>query len=112
MALKDLPQFKMESQEVQNLQDNVFKYVKQLNPVVLDGIFLEKIVSNGTLVDIVIQTTTTLVPHGLGRKIQGWQIVDTLSDSRIWRDATSTADMTKFLPLKASSPVTIKLWVF
>jgi hypothetical protein len=112
MSLKDLPQLKMESAETQNLQDNVFKYVKQLNPIVLDGILLEKITSGGNQIDITIGTATTLVPHGLGRKIQGWQVVDTLADARIWRDSTSTADLARFLPLRASASVTIKLWVF
>lgn len=112
MSLKDLPQLKMESAEVQNLQDNVFKYVKQLNTTVLDGILLEQITSSGNQVNIVVGTSTTLIPHGLGRKIQGWQVVDTLADARIWRDSTSTADLDRFLPLRASASVTIKLWVF
>ena len=112
MSLKDLSQIKMESQEVQTLQDNVFKYLRQLNTTILDGILLEKIPSGGNQIEIVIGTSTTLVPHGLGRKIQGWQVVDTLADARIWRDPASTADLEKFLPLIASASVTIKLWVF
>lgn len=84
-------------------QENVAQYLGQLNGKLLGG---------NEVKDVVIGTSTTLVPHELTRAFQGWHLVDIQGDARVWRDTTSTADKTKFLPLKASASVTVSLWVF
>lgn len=112
MALKDFQRIDAEDKTLVKVQENVDKYLRQINPTVNDGLFLEKIKSGSTLIDITIGTSTTLVPHGLGRIFQGWHLLDIQADARVWRDATSTSDPTKFLPLKASASVVVKLWVF
>lgn len=103
MALKDFQKFDSDDREIVKLQENVSKVFKQLNPAVFDGVYLG---------EFTISTSTTLVPHGLARKYQGWHLLDIQDDARVWRDSTSTADNTKFLPLRASANVVVRLWVF
>ena len=103
LALSNFKTIKSEDADTMSLQGNVREYVNQLNNVILSG----RIVSS-----VVIGTSTTLVPHELARSYQGWHLVDLQGDARVWRDATSTADTTRFLPLRASSSVTVSLWVF
>lgn len=108
MALKEFKYIQSTSPEVNKVQDNLRNYLLQLNKLTLSGNLLDKTGED----PIVIGTTTTLVPHGLGRRIMGWHLVDIQGDARVWRDDTSTANEELFLPLKASASVTIKLWVF
>jgi hypothetical protein len=58
-----------------------------------------------------IGTSTTLVPHGLGRRFRRWHLADLRGDARVWRDTASTADPALYLPLRASSAVTVTLIV-
>lgn len=112
MALKDLRIIQTEDQELSRIQDSTKNYLSQLNRFTLSGNFLEKIGPPDNLQEITIGTSTTLVPHGLGRKFVGWHLLDLQGDSRVWRDPSSTADLSLYLPLKASSAVKVKLWVF
>ena len=112
MALKDFKLIQSGDEDIQKVQSNLRSFFNQFNGVILSGNLLEKIGTPGNLVDIVIQTTTTLVPHGLGRSFSGWHLVDIQGDARVWRDTSSTADNERFLPLRASAQVTVKLWVF
>lgn len=59
-----------------------------------------------------LSASTVLVPHGLGRAVRSWKVVDVTGDTRIWRDATSTAPADAFLALKCSSNCTVKLEVW
>lgn len=56
--------------------------------------------------------TTTLVEHKLGRAYRGWRVSDTTAAATIYRDTTSTADTTRYLPLVASAATTVSLEVF
>lgn len=103
MALKKFKKIDFKDKDVSKFQDSVDEYLNQLNAVVLDGIILT---------DVLIGTTTTEISHKLGRNFQGWHLLDIHGDARVWRDTSSTADLTKFLPLKASASVTVSLWVF
>lgn len=103
MALSKLKLIKSDDTELMGLQGNVREFINQLNEETLSGRILK---------DVVIGTSTTLVSHLLGRGYQGWHLLDIRGDSRVWRDATSTADNELFLPLVASSSVTVNLWVF
>lgn len=113
MALKDFKRVDIKERILAQFQENIHLYLNQLNNKVLGGTFLSQIKnSEGKLVSIVIDTTTTLIPHGLSRQYQGWHLLDIQGDARVWRDTSSTSDGTKFLPLKASASVTVSLWVF
>lgn len=61
-----------------------------------------------TVKQVALSTTTTLVPHRLGKQPVGWQISDQNAQADIWRDATLpvTGDT---IPLKASAAVTVDL---
>lgn len=112
MALKDFKTIESSDLELMKVQENLLTYFRQLNPVTLSGLYLKTIQSSGSAIDITIGTSTTNVPHGLGRQFQGWHLLDLQGDARVWRDTTSTADGTRFLPLKASTSVKVSLWVF
>ena len=51
------------------------------------------------------------VEHKLGKTIRTWRVVDTTNAAMVWRIATSTADLTKYLPLGTTANTTIKLEV-
>lgn len=59
-----------------------------------------------------LSASTVLVPHGLGRAVRSWKVVDLSADARVWRDATSTAPADTFLPLKCSANCTVRLEVW
>ena len=113
MALRAFKTIDIKDRVLTQLQENVQQFLNQLNKTTLNGLFLEKIKNaSGSLIDITIGTSETLVPHGLTREFRGWHIVDIQGDARVWRVASSSADLHLFLPLRASSSVTVKLWVF
>lgn len=103
VAIKEFKRIDTESRELNKIQDNIKEWCNQVNKTFNDGIILD---------EASVGTTTVLIEHKLGRMIQGWGIVDINADARVWRDATSTADLTRFLPLKASASATIKLYVY
>lgn len=103
MALKAFKKTEFNDKDLTKFQTNIQEFLNQLNPILLDG----RILSN-----IPIGTTTTEVPHGLTRSFQGYFVIDQQASAVIWRDTTSVADQSKFLPLKASAAVTVSLWVF
>lgn len=111
MALKEFKRIDSKDSVITKLQENIYAFLKQLNPITLNGLFLDKTIGVDPI-DITIGTSTTLVSHGLGRAYQGWHLADLQGDARVWRDTTSTADETIYLPLRASTSVTVKLWVF
>ena len=59
-----------------------------------------------------LAASTVLVEHTLGRAYRGWRVVDKNANATVWRDTTSTADATLFLPLACSANVTVDLEVF
>jgi hypothetical protein len=104
MALTDLKLIQANLPEVNKLQENVKNFVAQLNGQLLSGNILSSIALDAA--------ATVDVPHQLGRAYQGWIVLDQDGSAIIWRDASSTSDRAKFLPLKTSADVTINLWVF
>lgn len=64
------------------------------------------------LTEMSLTTGTNLVPHRLGRRVVGWQVVDIDAVATIYRDDTSTVEPTKFLPLVVSANCTVRLLVF
>ena len=95
---------KEHSEDLSRLQD--------ILQVVLDALTDKDLLDYAILEDQVIGTSTTLVSHRLGRKYRWWIVVDKNADARVWRDTTSTADTSTYLPLKASAEVTADILVF
>lgn len=59
-----------------------------------------------------LSASTVLVPHGLGRPVRSWKVVDLNADARVWRDTASAAPNTSFLALKCSANCTVRLEVW
>ena len=57
---------------------------------------------------VALSTTSTRVPHSLGRIPLGWQILDKNAHADVWRD-TSQATTNDAIFLKASAAVTVDL---
>lgn len=59
-----------------------------------------------------LSASTVLVPHGLGRAVRSWRVMDVTVDTRVWRDASSTSPAATFLALKCSTNCTVRLEVW
>jgi hypothetical protein len=103
MALKAFKKVDFKDKDISKFQSNVQEFLGQFNTVLNNGLILE---------NLSVGTTTVDIPHLLGRSYQGWHLLDIDADARVWRDSTSSANSSKFLPLKASASATIKIWVF
>jgi len=92
------------SSNLEQLQDRIETFTRQLTA--------QPGLDTRLIANIAVSTTVVLVEHGLGRAFQGWRVVDINANVVVYRDSSSTADLTKFLPIKASDNATIKLEVF
>jgi hypothetical protein len=103
------------NEELNRVQDGIVPVLNALLTVpVLNSRLVETIPYNGTEIPIVLNTTFGNIPHRLGRRARGWIVIDQNADATVWRDTTPGAnpDETKFLRLRASAAVTVKLLVF
>lgn len=78
-------------------------WAASLNPVLANPILSGKALT-ATLIDGI-----TTIPHGLGRLMQGWFIIDINESANIYR---SQPFNTSTLTLTSSGAVTVNLWVF
>jgi hypothetical protein len=96
-----LPLFKSEDQAVQLMQA---KWKSELDPILslpfLSGLLIK---------DVDLINGVTVVNHRLGRKLQGWFIVDVDAGVDIYRSAPLN-DRT--LTLTSGADCTVSLWVF
>jgi hypothetical protein len=86
------------------LQDNVADAISEVikNPLL-----------NGRLIENVgLGTTVNNVEHKLNRKLTGYLIVSVSAPVTIHDDLTTVAKPELYLPLTASAPCVVKLWVF
>lgn len=67
---------------------------------ILDGVLLE---------DVELSATAKRVYHNLGRTVNGFWVVWSDADSRVWVDGLNTS---AFIELAANASVTVNLWVF
>ncbi len=102
MANKAFKKTYTENQDLNNMQENVEEVVAPLlkNPL-LDG----QVLSN-----IELTTGSNSISHKLGRKLQGWLIVDKDDVADVYRETSPTPTLT--LVLNSSANVTISLYVF
>lgn len=79
-------------------------WASQLNPL------LAQPMSSGLILkDVALISGTTVVNHLLGRKIQGWFVVDSNAAATVYRSAAKNA---LTLSLTSSAAVTVDLFVF
>ena len=61
-----------------------------------------------TVRNVVLGTSTVMVPHQFGKIPTNWLIVDKNAQADVWRDATVAAT-NDFFPLRASATVTVAI---
>lgn len=91
--------------DFERMQDNLTAVLDELaekphhDSFLLEGISLTGAVENW-------------IEHGLERKVRGWWVVDNDTATHVWRVASSTADLEKYLPLGCSYDCTVSVVVF
>lgn len=92
------------AEDLNRAQDGLLPTVSALSGVqISDGVLLE---------EVVLASGANIVPHKLGRILQGWIPVRVRASATLYdtQDANNTPDQT--LLLTASALVTVDLWVF
>jgi hypothetical protein len=70
----------------------------------LDQVGVRKV----TVLNVLLTTATTLVPHQLGKKPIGWIIINKNAQADVWCDTTQTTTADR-IPLRASATVTVDI---
>ena len=76
---------------------------------ILDPLLQNPSLQSVIVKDVALSTTPKAVNHRLGRKPQGWRIVDANSGATVYRTAPFDP---LTLTLEASAPITVSLEVF
>jgi hypothetical protein len=99
-----LPQFKTDDQDLSLMQN---RWASILNPLLSNPSLNSSILKNVSL-----STGSNIIPHRLGRVLQGWRIVRQRASASIY-DNQDNNQMPQFnLTLVSSAPVTVDLEVF
>ena len=76
-------------------------------------------ISDSSIVDgklltghVLASGTTSVIAHGLGRKLKGWIVVSKNAAQHVYDSQASNETPDLFLHLTASGAVTVDLWVF
>ena len=92
------------SREMTSLQTNVEQAV---------GEVIKSPLINGRLLEnVILGTASVRVEHKLGRKPQGYIVVRRTADAQVFDSQAVEGSPDLFLPLTASAPVTVSLWIF
>ena len=104
--MANLPIIQIDDENTQRFQAAIVPAVNQLsaNPL-LQGVRVSPAA-------ILSSTAPTRIPHKLGRAFIGYFITSQSASSNVWLDTSGTTDLTLYVPLLASSPCTVELWVF
>lgn len=103
MAIQALKKLRsLTNKEAVDVQDNVYEWALQF--------FNNELVTGRLIEGVSVGTTNTNVSHRLGRQLRGWFITKLTADARVWQVEDST--LPEFLILKASTAVTVNVWVF
>jgi hypothetical protein len=99
-----LPQFQSDDRVVQMMQN---AWASQINPILNNP-------TNNSLIlkKIDLISGTTVVPHKLGRKLQGWKIVRQRASASIYDDQDNNQMPQLTLRLISSAAVTVDIEVF
>ena len=105
MSLKEFKKVKLADSALTQLQNNIAGFTSQLtnNPILTGNLI--------TGVVLVFGQTTT-VNHGLGRKIQGFQIVYKNNSVEVWAEDVNQTLPISNIVLSTSADATVNLWVF
>lgn len=99
-----LPIFTTDNKDMTLLQTG---WASQLNPL------LRNPLSNGRLVQsLPIVSGINVIPHKLGRKLQGWIITRQNAAATFYDQQDSNSSPQLTLVLQSSAPVTVDIYVF
>ncbi len=121
MNLKALKKIEIQDVKTSKMFENLNEFLNQLMPnPFIAGNLIETVKNpQGKEIPIVLTTSTTLVPHGLGQEYTGFYVTYQNAGQTVFIDDTLTNtgagqlnSSTKYIPLKATGTVTVKLWVF
>lgn len=98
MELKPLKTLQSLAQPLNRVMDFVSEWTNQFKALFLTG----------QSFDVTINTTDTVIDHGLGIVPNGWFLLDKQANTDVWRVSWTNRQIV----LRASAQVTIKLWVF
>lgn len=86
------------------LQTNIEQAVAQVirNPLI-DGRIIE---------GVVLSTSALKIEHKLGRKVRGYIVLTRNANAEVYDNVSTEPQLELYLPLLASAPVTVNLWVF
>jgi hypothetical protein len=96
--------FQAKDAQLNAVQQNVADAVEPLAAVpFMDGVLLQS---------VALESGANQVPHKLGRKLQGWQLLRVRGQATVWDDQDNNASLAeRFLKLHASAAVTVDIWV-
>lgn len=105
----------VQGQRGQIFNEGIAKDLKQSNSEAISSISNElgkfAIFKGILLKSVGLSGVEKLVPHKLGRKYQGYIIIEMDNSATIYT-GSSSFDKTKFLNLQASALVNVSIWVF
>jgi hypothetical protein len=102
-SLKPLRKIQTENYELMRVQDAVEESLKSISSPLINGRLIK---------DVALSAFVAPVAHGLGRKPEGFFVVDQQQDVRVWRSALSNPSPTTLLLLEASTTATVSIYVF
>lgn len=107
------------SEELNRVQDNFLPALNTLLaiPISKGRLIEDELDANKHPIALQITTAFKNVEHKLGRAYLGWMLIKSNANAVVFEDpaapgAAANPDVTKFLRLKASAAVTVKIWVF
>jgi hypothetical protein len=100
MSIKQMRKSYTLPEEVKDLENNVKDVLDQITGIrLLDGRLIQ---------DVALLSGANRIAHVLGRKPQGFIIVNRNSSAIVWQTNIDTL----FITLNASANITVSLWIF
>lgn len=101
--MSKLPKFPIQDQALSLLQTTWGSILNQ---------FISNPANNSTLIKNVILSSSSVINHGLGRPLQGWEIVRLKGNATVYDNQNANAQPDKTLLLIASSGVPADILCF
>ena len=107
MAANTLPKFQQVNTSNQDLNTVQINLVRTLNPV-----FNTPTLGGNLLINQTLTAGANTINHGLGRNLNGWQLVRQRAQANIWDSQDSNKMQNLTLILNSSAAVVCDIYVF
>jgi hypothetical protein len=107
MASNTLPKFQQTNTTDSDLNTVQLNLVRTLNPI-----FNTPTLGGNLLSNITLTAGVNTINHGLGRNLNGWQLVRQRAQANIWDTQDSNKMQNLTLLLNSSAPVVCDIYVF